>query len=217
MPPEFIVAIDGPAGAGKSTVARAAAGALEGFVYLDTGAMYRAVTAYLLRDGRSGASESQMAQAAEGLEQVAGRYVVHGDDVSDEIRSAEVTADVSRVSAVPAVRRVIQAKQRDASGRLIAEGRDIGSVVFPAAPLKIYLDASLDQRAQRRHREYPATDACEFAETIQRRDGLDSSREDSPLVCADDAVRIDTTRLTIEEVVQQVVALTKERLATGSF
>ena len=218
MPPEFVVAIDGPAGAGKSTVARAVARALDGFVYLDTGAMYRAVTAYLLQDGRATQSSEEMAaeemaQAANGLEQGDGRYVVHGDDVTDTIRTPEVTADVSRVSAVPAVRRIIQAKQRELTGRLIAEGRDIGSVVFPAAPLKIYLDAALDQRAQRRHREYPDTDAQAFAQTIERRDSLDSTRDDSPLMCPEDAVRIDTTKLTIEEVVEQVVALTRERLA----
>jgi len=213
MPPEFVVAIDGPAGAGKSTVARAVARALDGFVYLDTGAMYRAVTAYLLRDGNAETSVEQMAQAADGLEQGDGRYVVHGEDVTKMIRTPEVTGDVSRVSAVPAVRRIIQAKQRELTGRLIAEGRDIGSVVFPAAPLKIYLDAALDQRAQRRHREYPDTDAQSFAETIERRDSLDSTRDDSPLMCPEDAVRIDTTKLTIEEVVEQVVALTRERLA----
>jgi len=213
MPPEFVVAIDGPAGAGKSTVARAVARALDGFVYLDTGAMYRAVTAYLLGNGNAETSAEQMAAAADGLEQGDGRYVVHGDDVTDIIRTPEVTADVSRVSAVPAVRRIIQAKQRELTGRLIAEGRDIGSVVFPAAPLKIYLDAALDQRAQRRHREYPDTDAHAFAETIERRDSLDSTRDDSPLMCPEDAVRIDTTKLTIEEVVEQVVALTRERLA----
>ncbi|MHC4955893.1 MAG: (d)CMP kinase [Planctomycetota bacterium] len=214
--PDFVIAIDGPAGAGKSTVARAAAGKLDGFRYLDTGAMYRAVTAYLHRNGNREADAEAMAKAAEGLEWEADRYVVHGDDVTDDIRSPEVTADVSRVAAVPVVRRVVQGKQREAGGQLVAEGRDIGSVVFPQAQLKIYLDAALDQRAQRRHREYPDTPAEDFAGTIEKRDSADSSREDSPLVCPDDAVRIDTTKLTIEEVVGQVVALARERLHQAS-
>ncbi|MEM8884204.1 MAG: (d)CMP kinase [Planctomycetota bacterium] len=210
----FVIAVDGPAGAGKSTVARAAAARLDGFRYLDTGAMYRAVTAYLLQTAPGVDAEEEMTRAAEGLALEGDRYVVHGTDVTDAIRSPETTADVSRVSAVPSVRRVIQAKQRETTGRLIAEGRDIGSVVFPGAALKIYLDASLEQRAQRRHRDYPETAAGDFASTIAKRDDADSSRADSPLVCPDDAVRIDTTKLTIEEVVEHIVALAEERLAT---
>jgi cytidylate kinase len=208
MPLEFVIAIDGPAGAGKSTVARAAAAKLDGFLYLDTGAMYRAVTAYLLER-----PDEDLAAAAEGLELSGDRYLVHGIDVSDRIRSAEVTADVSRVAAVPAVRRVVQAKQRHATGLLVAEGRDIGSVVFPQAALKIYLDASLDQRSQRRHRDFPETGADDFAASISKRDHADSSREDSPLLCPEDALRIDTTKLTIEEVVEQIAALAFERMA----
>jgi cytidylate kinase len=214
MSPEFVIAIDGPAGAGKSTVARAVAARLDGFLYLDTGAMYRAVTAYLLETAPSTDSESEMEAAAEGLVLEGDRYRVHGKDVTGSLRTPEVTADVSRVSAVPKVRRVIQRKQREAKGRLIAEGRDIGSVVFPQAELKLYLDASLAQRAERRHRDYPETHAKDFAETIGKRDHADASRDDSPLVCPDDAIRIDTTKLTIEEVVEQVVALARERMAT---
>jgi cytidylate kinase len=213
MPSEFVIAIDGPAGAGKSTVARAAAGRLDGFRYLDTGAMYRAVTAYLLAAPAD--SAEAMAAAAEGLSLDGERYVVHGQDVTDSIRSPEVTADVSRISAVSEVRRVIQRKQREAEGRVIAEGRDIGSVVFPQAALKLYLDASLEQRAERRHRDYPETDAGQFAASISKRDSADSSRDDSPLLCAEDAIRIDTTKLTIEEVVEQIVALARERMSAA--
>jgi cytidylate kinase len=215
MSPEFVVAIDGPAGAGKSTVARRVAERLKGFRYLDTGAMYRAVTAYLLRIDKQDATEEEMARAAEGLEVSGETLVVHDTDVTGDIRSAEVTADVSRVSAVPLVRRVVQRKQREVTGRLVAEGRDIGSVVFPDAAVKVYLDASLEERAERREKQLGHFSADEYRTQITRRDRLDSTREDSPLVQADDAVAIDTTDLTIEEVVTRIEALVRERLDTG--
>ena len=215
MSPEFVVAIDGPAGAGKSTVARRVAERLEGFRYLDTGAMYRAVTAYLLRIDKQDETEEEMARAAEGLEISGETLVVHATDVTGDIRSAEVTADVSRVSAVPLVRRVVQRKQREVTGRLVAEGRDIGSVVFPDAAVKVYLDASLEERAERREKQLGHFSADEYRTQITRRDRLDSTREDSPLVQADDAVAIDTTDLTIEEVVTRIEALVRERLDTG--
>jgi cytidylate kinase len=212
MSQQFVVAIDGPAGAGKSTVARLVAERLEGFRYLDTGAMYRAVTAYLLRNDNQDASEAEMAEAAEGLVLDGDRISVHGQDVSGEIRSAAVTAEVSRVSAVPQVRRVVQAKQRAMQGRLVAEGRDIGSVVFPDAAVKVYLDASLTERARRRHRQVPDFSVDEYRESISQRDEKDSSRDDSPLVQCEDAIAIDTSNLTIEEVVDKVAALVSVRL-----
>jgi len=213
--PEFVVAIDGPAGAGKSTVARRVAERLEGFAYLDTGAMYRAVTAWLIAEDRLTADEEEMGRAAEGLAMDGERLSVHGTDVTDLIRSARTTAEVSRVSAVPRVRRVVQAKQREVSGRIVAEGRDIGSVVFPQAQVKIYLDATLGERARRRQKQFPELSYEEYLDRIQERDSLDRSREDSPLLLTDDAVVIDTTHLTIDEVVQRIVALVEERSNQG--
>ncbi|HEX5136839.1 MAG TPA: (d)CMP kinase [Planctomycetota bacterium] len=215
MSEDFVVAIDGPAGAGKSTVARRVAEKLFGFRYLDTGAMYRAVTAYLLRIDKRDASEEEMGRAAEGLVLDGDRLLVHGVDVTGDIRSAAVTAEVSRVSAVPRVRRVVQGKQRAVKGRLVAEGRDIGSVVFPHAAVKVYLDAALDERARRRHRQVPEFSADEYKGQLAKRDRLDSTREDSPLVKAEDATLIDTTNLTIEQVVGKVEALVRERLRRG--
>ncbi|MCK6461012.1 MAG: (d)CMP kinase [Planctomycetes bacterium] len=215
MSEDFVVAIDGPAGAGKSTVARKVAARLPGFRYLDTGAMYRAVTAYLLRIDKGNASEEEMGRAAEGLVLEGERLLVHGVDVTGDIRSAAVTADVSRVSAVPRVRRVVQGKQRAVKGRLVAEGRDIGSVVFPEAAVKIYLDAALDERARRRHKQVPEFSADEYKGQLARRDRLDSTRDDSPLVKAEDATLIDTTNLTIEQVVGKVEALVRERLGAA--
>ena len=215
MSPEFVIAIDGPAGAGKSTVARKVAGRLDGFRYLDTGAMYRAVTAYLLRHGGLHASPEEMAAAAEGLEWRFERLFVHGEEVTGAIRSPEVTAEVSRISAVSEVRRVMRRKQREFPGKLVAEGRDMGSVVYPNAQVKVYLDATLGERARRRYRQYPDLGVEEYRERIARRDAQDSGREDSPLVQAPEAIEIDTSRLTVEEVVDKIVALALERLDQG--
>jgi cytidylate kinase len=215
MTTDFVVAIDGPAGAGKSTVARKVADRLEGFRYLDTGAMYRAVTAYLHRIDNKEASAREMAEAAVGLAVEGDALSVFGIDVTADLRTPEVTADVSRVSAVPEVRRVVQGKQREMRGRLVAEGRDIGTVVFPNAQVKVFLEASLKERSERRHRQYPDQSAAEYAQLIERRDRLDSTREDSPLKSAADAVRIDSTHLTIEEVVEEIAALVRLRLRGG--
>lgn len=210
-----MIAIDGPAGAGKSTVARQVAERLDGFRYLDTGAMYRAITAYLIRFDKLSVSEEEMAEISEGLELSGETLTVRGVDVTGAIRDGRVTAEVSRVSAFPGVRRVIQRKQREQRGRLVAEGRDMGSVVFPDAALKVYLDAAIGVRANRRHLQFPEFSEEEYRRRIEQRDRLDSTREDSPLTRTPDAVSIDTTNLTIEEVVSEVIALANERMVKG--
>ena len=198
----MVVAIDGPAGAGKSTVARAAARAL-GFTYLDSGAMYRSVGLLTLRHG--GAASEQ----AEGLRiELGDRVIVNGTDVTEAIRTPEVTEAASKVATNPAVRKALARKQREllADGDWVAEGRDIGTVVAPDAAVKVFLTAGADERAQRRADEL-GTDV----ETVRRdqalRDAQDASREHSPLAVAPGAVELDTTGLSVDEVVARIVAL----------
>jgi cytidylate kinase len=186
----MLVAIDGPAGAGKSTVARAAAAAL-GFTYLDSGAMYRVVALAGDRDPVS------LDIAFDG-----DRVLLDGADVSEAIRTPEISDLASRRAADPAVRAALVEKQRAllSRGDWIAEGRDIGTVVAPGADLKVWLTASLDERARRRGR--PAGE-------VAARDERDRSRDHSPMVAADDAVELDTTGLSIDEVVARIVALVR--------
>ena len=193
-----VIAIDGPAGAGKSTVARAVADAL-GFTYLDTGAMYRAVALARLR----GEPEAEV-----GFE--GGRVLLNGEDVSGEIRTPEVSEEASRVAAERAVREAMVARQRElmASGDWVAEGRDIGSVVAPGAEVKVFLTADPRERAERRAREL-GVEAERVLEEQRLRDERDSTREASPLVRADGAHELDTTGMTIEEVVERIVGLTR--------
>jgi len=207
----MVIAIDGPAGAGKSTVARAVAAEL-GFTYLDSGAMYRCVA---LAAGESGTpldDGERLGALAEGLEiGFDGRRVLLGGrDVGAEIRSPQVTAAASRVSVHPRVREAMVARQRQliAAGRYVAEGRDIGTVVSPDSPLKVFLTASDEERARRR-----AAETGEDFESVlaaqRRRDDRDREREHGPLRAAADAVEVDTTGLSLEEVVARVVALAK--------
>ena len=216
----MIITIDGPAGSGKSTVARALAKDL-GIAYLDTGAMYRAVTLAALRQGMDLANQEALAALAAGLELTMedrqGRLTVRlgGEDVSAAIRAAEVTENAHFAADAPPVRTVLVAMQRRigldldrTSGGVVTEGRDQGSVVFPEAAQKFYLDADGPTRARRRYDEMVASgqkvDLPELERNLAQRDTRDQVRTVGPLVKPDGAVAIDTTALTIEQVVAQV-------------
>ena len=215
-----IVAIDGPAGSGKSTVARGVARAL-GLPVLDTGAMYRAATLAALERGLDLADAGAVAATARDAEIVVGEADGNGDDqvrldgrdVTVDIRGPAVTASVSVVSAHPGVREVMVARQRDWAaqhGGGVVEGRDIGTVVFPDAMVKVFLVASDEERARRRHRDEEAAarqaEVGEVREAMARRDALDAGRAASPLKPAGDALVIDTTGRSVDDVVAEIVA-----------
>jgi cytidylate kinase len=212
-----VVAVDGPSGSGKSTVSRRLAVAL-GARYLDTGAMYRAVTWAVLRDGIDPADADAVAKLADnivvtvGTDPQAPHISVDDTPVDGPIRGPEVTAAVSPVAAVPAVRARLVAQQREiiaAEGRIVVEGRDIGTVVVPDADLKVYLTASEVERARRRSVE-TAADLTATVADLARRDEFDSSRAADPLRQADDAVVLDSTQLDIDEVVATLKTLVDE-------
>jgi len=205
-----IVAIDGPAGAGKSTIGRAVAVRL-GLDYLDTGAMYRAITFAALRRGIDPADQDDVAVLAREVEMTLDglSVTVDGVDATVEIRGREVTAAVSAVAANPRVRSELVRRQRSwvaAHGGGVVEGRDIGSVVFPDATLKLFVTASPRVRAERRVAEIGG-DVAEVEASIIERDRKDSTRADSPLTETSDAVLVDTTALSIDEVVERVLGL----------
>jgi cytidylate kinase len=209
----MVIAIDGPAGAGKSSVARAVAGAL-GFTYLDSGAMYRCVALAGIEAGvdlDDGDATGRLAKAAR-IELDGDRVGLDGRDVSAAIREPRVTEAASRVSVHPGVREAMVARQREliAAGRYVAEGRDIGTVVSPDAPLKVFLTASPEERAGRRAAQTGEDEATVLA-AQRERDERDETREHSALRAAEDAVEIDTTGLSLDEVVERVVALARER------
>ena len=216
----FILALDGPAGAGKSTTARAVAAAL-GFAYLDSGALYRCVALAALEKGISPDDDAALGELAVKLQirqSPDGRFLLDGRDVTDRIRAPEVSQAASRSSACPSVRRALVGIQRGAvlEPGTVAEGRDIGTVIFPDADLKVFLDAEATERARRRTVELAAKAAS--AETIARvgqemaeRDRRDSTRAVAPLAKAEDALVMDTTFLTLEEVVARIVAEVRER------
>jgi cytidylate kinase len=209
----MVIAIDGPAGAGKSTVARGVAGAL-GFTYLDSGAMYRSVALAALRGGVDAADADAVGELARGLSiRLVGPGVLLGDeDVSAAIRTPEVTEVASVISAHPGVRAAMVESQRRliADGSYVAEGRDIGTVVSPDSPLKVFLVASDSERARRRAMQTGEDEAAVLA-AQRERDRRDREREYGALRPATDAVELDTTGLAIDDVVERVVALARER------
>jgi cytidylate kinase len=201
----MVVAIDGPAGAGKSTVARAAARAL-GFTYLDSGAMYRAVGLLAHRHGGAASDHAQRLDIELGE-----RVVANGEDVTQAIREPEVSEAASKVATNPAVREALVRKQREllSRGDWVAEGRDIGTVVAPDAAVKVYLTASPEERAKRRAKEL-GTDVQTVLQDQTLRDAQDMEREHSPLIAAPGAVEFDTSGLDVEEVVDRIVKLVDE-------
>jgi cytidylate kinase len=205
-----VIAIDGPAGSGKSTVARAVADRL-GLAYLDTGAMYRAVAFAAIRQGVDPADAGPVAELARAMELTVGDVVtVDGVDATIEIRNPEVTRAVSTVAANPEVRAELVLRQREwvaAHGGTVVEGRDIGTVVFPDAAVKVYLTADDRERASRRSKEMLDLHYDEVAADIARRDHIDSTRPASPLSVAADAVSIDTTGRDVDAIVDEVLAL----------
>ncbi|MGH9892613.1 MAG: (d)CMP kinase [bacterium] len=209
-----VVAVDGPGGAGKSSVSRALAWRL-GWLHLDTGAFYRAATLAVLRAGLNPEDAGGVADLVDSLtlRQEGGSMFLDGEDVRDEIRTNEVTAAVSMVSAHPEVRRVLVRHQRQwvagHPGSVVVEGRDIGSVVFPDADLKIWLVASSAERARRRAAE-TGEPISAVAADLSRRDEADSSRQASPQKPASDAVWVDTTNLAIDTVVERIASMIEQ-------
>ncbi|MEU9212964.1 (d)CMP kinase [Streptomyces sp. NPDC048415] len=220
--PAVIVAIDGPSGTGKSSTSRAVAAQL-GLSYLDTGAQYRAITWWMVSNGIDVTDASAIAAAAEKPEIISGTdpsaptISVDGTDVAGPIRTQEVTAKVSAVSAVPEVRARITELQRSlaasAENGIVVEGRDIGTTVLPDADLKVFLTASPQARAARRSGELKGADINATREALIKRDAADSSRKTSPLAKADDAVEVDTSDLTLQQVIECVVTLVEEKRA----
>ena len=213
----MIIAIDGPAGAGKSTIAKKVADSL-GYVYIDTGAMYRAFTYELLTSSISLSDIEEITKVLEktNIEFKNSEIFLNNLNVTNEIRSKNVTANVSAVSAIPQVREKLVNLQRKiaSENNSILDGRDIGTVVFPNAELKIFLTASVKIRALRRYNELIAKDKNidinEIEAEIEKRDKLDSSRETSPLIKAADAIEIDTSDLSIDEVANTILKLAEE-------
>lgn len=214
------IAIDGPAGAGKSSVAKIFARSM-GYTYLDTGAMYRAVTYEALRRHLTG--EEEITAMARDLEMTVApgeagmRVFLGGEEVTGGLRTAEVSSHVSQVSAIPGVRAVMTALQRrlSAGGGTVLDGRDIGTVVLPAADVKIFLTASPRVRAERRYKDMkeknPGITVESIEEDIKKRDYLDSTRAEAPLKAAEDAVHIDNSEMTLEETAEAIMAVCRRK------
>jgi cytidylate kinase len=223
---KIIVAIDGPSGAGKSTLGRMLARALN-LLYIDTGAMYRAVALAVTEAGISTVNREAVAELADGADiglegdPDSQQVTLNGRDVSEAIRTEEVSHSASLISAIPEVRRALVRRQREmgASGGVVLEGRDIGTVVFPNADVKFYLTADPEERAQRRYHETRSqrheVTLEETLTDINKRDRRDSTRADSPLAIAEDAIVIDTTEQSIDEVFQRMLDLIHARHAAA--
>ncbi len=223
MSKKISIAIDGPAGAGKTTVAREVANRL-GYKYVDTGAMYRAIAWKSLQLGipltdETAIIEMTMMTSVDFAEGDGSKVLVDGADVSTAIRTPDVTKLSSPISAISGVRRLLVDQQRRLGGLrgVVMEGRDIGSVVLPDAEVKVFLTASVDERASRRFAEMQASgmdvDLHQLQRDILERDQRDSTRKDSPLIKADGAVVVDTDKLSIEQVIERILGLARERLA----
>lgn len=215
-----VITLDGPSGSGKSSTARGVARAL-GLRYLDTGAQFRAMTLWMLENGidihdpSAVAAQTHLVPLESGTDPARPTISLAGRRIAKEIRGQAVTQAVSPVSAVPEVRARLLQLQREiiGSGGIVVEGRDIGSVVWPQAELKLYLTADPSARAQRRTRQSGAVDLAKTEADLLRRDQHDSSRSSAPLVVPDGAVHLDTTEYTLEQVINQVVAMVDEALA----
>ncbi len=214
---KFIIAVDGPAGSGKSTISKIVAKNL-GFTYLDTGAMYRMVTYAVLKNGTNLENENELIKLLDEikLDIEKDKFYLDREDVSEVIRKEEVTNNVSKVAAIKLVREKLVCMQRDISKgkKVILDGRDIGTVVFPQAELKIFLVASPEERAKRRVKEFLEkgidTNYEKVLEEIKERDHMDSTRKESPLTQAEDAVLIDTSFMNIDQVSEEIIKLVEK-------